>query len=420
MEPRLAGRHPGLANSPAVDVLNGIPYSRERADLSPCPAMGEHSPTQATMSLNILTVQGEVQRILDEAVLDGSESAVQVAAYFNSVLVVDAWAAPGTMKVDGHTLFPFFSTGKGIAATAVLRLVERGLLSVDDPIAKHWPEFAAEGKGGITLRHALNHTAGLPMMPESLDVIQGARWKAMCEYLEAAKPLHPPGAHRHYHAITYSWLVGETARRADGRDFARIITDEVCQPLGIDSLFFGVPDAVKDRCLNAEKALPAAAPAPLDPAADPPPPPDWVAVRAVPSYVCPLEDWINRNDIRHLCIPASNGFGNARSVARHYTSLMGKGADGVRLLTDATVAAATRWDPATDGAIPGNGRWGLGYGLKGPDENPGAVFGHGGYGGSVGLADPRHGLAIAVVKSRMGGTLTDRLVEMIRSAAGAI
>lgn len=367
------------------------------------------------MSLNILTVQGAVQRLLDEAVLGGSESAIQVAAYFNSVLVIDAWAAPESMKIDGHTLFPFFSTGKGIAATAVLRLVERGLLSVDDPIAKYWPEFAAEGKGGITLRHALNHTAGLPMMPESLDVIQGARWKAMCEYLATAKPLHPPGAHRHYHAITYSWLVGETARRADGRDFARIIAEEVCQPLGIDSIFFGLPDSVRDRCVNAEKSH--VPPAPPDPSA---PLPDPVAERAVPAYVCPLEDWINRNDIRKLCIPASNGFGNARSVARHYASLMGKGADGVRLLTDATVAAATRWDQATDGAIPGGGRWGLGYGLKGPDDNPGTVFGHGGYGGSIGLADPRHGLAICVVKSRMGGTLTDRLVEMIRSAAGTI
>ena len=79
----------------------------------------------------------------------GTESAVQVAAYLNGERIVDAWAAPEGMTVDGESLFPIFSTGKGIAATAVHRLVERGVLSWDDPIAKHWPEFAAEGKEGI-------------------------------------------------------------------------------------------------------------------------------------------------------------------------------------------------------------------------------------------------------------------------------
>ena len=318
--------------------------------------------------------------------------------------------------MDGRTLFPFFSTGKGVAATAVHRLAERGVLSWDVPIARYWPDFAAEGKGGITLRHALNHTAGLPMMPERCETF-GTDWDAMCAFLAAAAPLHPPGAHRHYHAITYSWLLGETARRADGRDFGSIIAEEVCRPLGIDSLFFGLPAAMRPLCVDAEKAPPAAAP---EPAAGPPPPPDPVAERAVPPWVCPLEDWINRDDVRAACIPASNGFGNARAVARHYAALMGRGADGVRLLADATIAAATRWDAVADGAVPGAGRWGLGYALQGPDDSPGAVFGHGGYGGSTGFADARHGLAVAIVKSRMGGSLTNHLVAAIRRAVGAV
>ena len=366
----------------------------------------------------VTVAQGDVQQVLDRAVLDGSESAVQVAAYLNGDLIVDAWAAPEALPVDGRTLFPFFSTGKGIAATAIHRLVERGVLSWDVPIAHYWPEFAAEGKQGITLRHALTHTAGLPMMPESCEAVRGgADWSAMCAFLAAAAPLHPPGAHRHYHAITYSWLVGETARRADGRDFGRIVAEEVCRPLGIDTLFFGLPAATRPLCVDAEQALPTAAP---EPAAGPPPPPDPVAQRAIPPWVWPLEDWINRDDVRSACIPASNGFGNARAIARHYAALIGRGVDGVRLLTDATVAAATRWDVKTDGAVPGAGRWGLGYGLQGPDDAPGVEFGHGGYGGSTGFADVRHSLAVAVVKSRMGGLLTGRLVETIRRCVGGM
>ena len=355
------------------------------------------------------TAQREVQQILDGAVADGSESAIQVAAYLGGELIVDAWASPPARPVDGRTLFPFFSTGKGVAATAVHRLVERGVLSWDDAIARYWPEFAAEGKGGITLRHVLNHTAGLPMLPEKGEAALVADWDAMCSYLADATPLHPPGACRHYHALTYSWLLGETARRADGRDFGRIIQEEVCQPLGIETLFFGLPDALRPMCVDAEKHVPLAGP---EPAADPTP--DPVARRAIPAWVCPLEDWINRADIRRACIPASNGLGNARAVARHYAALLGEGVDGVRLLSEATIAAATRWATLADAAVPGDGRWGLGYSLQGPEEAPGAVFGHSGYGGSTGFADVRHGLAVAVVKSRMGGPLTDRVVETIR------
>lgn len=362
------------------------------------------------------TAQDEVQRLLDNVVSDGSESAVQAAAYLDGKLIVDAWAAPGEMPVDGRSLFPFFSTGKGIAATAIHRLVERGVLSWDDPIARYWPEFAAKGKGGIRLRHALNHTAGLPMMPESLEAAGRGEWDAMCAFLADSEPLHPPGAHRHYHAITYSWLIGETARRADGRDFGRIIAEEVCRPLGIDTLFFGMSPSMRPKCLDAEKALPPP-PAPA-PAAEPPPPQDPVAQRAIPSWLCPLEDWINRDDVRRACIPASNGFGNARALARHYAALIGRGVDSVRLLTDATVAAATHWDPIAEAAVPGNGRWGMGYALMGPDDAPGAEFGHGGYGGSIGFADVRRGLAVGIVKSRMGGPLTDLLVATIRRCAG--
>ena len=364
----------------------------------------------------VANAQNEIQRLLDHAVGDGSESAIQVAAYLRGELIVDAWAAPATRPVNGRTLFPFFSTGKGIAATAVHRLVERGVLAWDDPIARYWPEFAAQGKGGITLRHVLNHTAGLPMMPETSTEVKANDWDAMCAYLAATAPLHPPGAHRHYHAITYSWLVGETAHRADGRDFARIIAEEVCRPLGIDTLFFGLPPTMRPLCIDAEKER---APATPPPVTTPPPPPDPVAQRAIPSWVWPLEDWINRDDVRQACIPASNGFGNARAIARHYAALIGSGVDGVRLLNDATMAAATRWDAVVDAAIPGGGRWGLGYGLQGPDAEPGSEFGHGGYGGSTGFANVRQGLAVGIVKSRMGGPLTGQLIEALRRCIGA-
>lgn len=353
------------------------------------------------------TLQTELQQLCDQAVRTGQELGLQVVAYANGKLVADVCAGPG---ITTDSLFPIFSTGKGLTATAIHRLVAKGILDLDRPIAAYWPGFAAQGKDGITLRHVLSHTAGMAMMPEQGDAALAADWDAMCAYLAATTPVHRPGERRHYHAITYGWLVGETARRADGRTIQRILADEVFAPIGVDSIFFGVPDDRLARCVTAEKALPV----PPDPNAPPPPPPDPVAARAIPPWVCPLEDWINQRVTRQACMPASNGFANARSIARVYAALVGEGVDGVRVLDDAALDRATRWT-AADAAIPGNGRWAGGYGLSGPDDRPGESFGHGGYGGSNGFADRRLRLAVGFVKSRMGGPLPGQIFDLIRA-----
>src|SRR3989339_450084 len=109
--------------------------------------------------------QAAAQRIRDQAVAEGREGAIQVAVCHRGRLVVDVWAAPSGRPVDGLSLFPVYSTGKGIAATAIHRLVERGILSWEEPLARRWPEFAAHGKAGITLRQVLDHTSGMAMLP---------------------------------------------------------------------------------------------------------------------------------------------------------------------------------------------------------------------------------------------------------------
>ena len=123
---------------------------------------------------------------------------------------------------------------------------------------------------------------------------------------------------------------------------------------------------------------------------------------------------MNRADIRRSCVPASTGIMDARSIARHYAALTGDGVDGIRLLSDATLDEALRHRP-----LPGEQRaaFGLGYGLYGPDSNPGAVFGHGGYGGSVGWADRRHALAFGFAKARMGAG-GDEIVAEVRRCLG--
>lgn len=365
--------------------------------------------------MQMTDVQRNVQQALECLIASGSESALQVAVYHHGALVVDAWAAAPGRRINGRSLFPVYSTGKGIAATAIHLLVQRGVLSWDDRIARWWPEFAAHGKGAITLRQAMDHTAGMAMLPEHGHMSDLADWDGMCRVLSAMPPFPAPGSERHYHAVTYSWLLGETARRADGRDFARIIREEIAEPLGLDGLYFGVPDAEMSRVQDVEKAPPAPqAAAPVAPPPANPAPTSIIPGRSVPPWICPLEELMNRADVRRSCVPASTGIMNARSIARHYAALVGEGVDGVRLLSDVILDEATRPRP-----LPGETRasHALGYALYGPDDAPGAVFGHGGYGGSGGWADRRHALAFGFAKARMGGG-SETIVAEVRRCLG--
>lgn len=350
----------------------------------------------------MIDLQQRIQSLLDRLVAEGQEYECQAAAYIGGKLVIDAWAGPAGSRIDGDTLMPIWSTTKGLAATAVHRLVERGVLRWDDPIAKWWPEFAAKGKGGITLRHALAHTAGLFAMPERRDMGAIADWDAICRDLAAAEPATAPGAVQAYHAITYGWLIGETCRRADGRDFARIVKEEVCDPIGVPSPFWDGRTPV----LTLDVPPPPAQPGEPNP--------------AIPPWVCPLEALINRDDVKRACLAASNGVSSARSLAKHYAALVGDGVDGVRLLRPETVRAATvREVPTGPGGSAASPR-GLGYGLYGGPDDQGVAFGHGGFGGSSAFADGRLGLGFGFVRRRMQGApdTSGMIMAEIRAALG--
>ncbi|MFA6100872.1 MAG: serine hydrolase domain-containing protein [Victivallaceae bacterium] len=354
--------------------------------------------------------QQQIQSVLNDSVERGIERGIQVAAYLDGKLVIDAWAGiadPDTgREVTGDTLFPVFSAGKGITATAVHILAEQGKLDYDTPIAACWPEFGKHGKDRITLRQALSHTAGIPHMPFSKDVSEVCDWELMCRKIAGLQPLWEPGTKTSYHAITFSWIIGETARRLDGRDISTIIREEICRPLGINSIFIGIPDSLADQTATLD--VPEYGPNQTPPVFD----------QSIPSWVCPLEVFMNNPEVRRACIPASNGIMNARGIARHYAALIGNGVDGVRLLSPETILAATTLtSPAGIPVAELPNKFGLGYGLSGPDEDYGQIFGHGGYGGTVGIADRKTGLTLGVTRNRTyaGGS---SMISEVRAALG--
>lgn len=358
------------------------------------------------------------QGVLDELVESGAETGLQLAVYRDGELVVDAWAGVtergGATAVDGETAFTVYSVSKGVTAVVVHLLVERGVLAYDAPIARYWPEFGGHGKEGVTVAHALTHTAGLMCVPTGTEIEDQTDWAGMCDRMAGASPMWEPGSQFCYHALTYGWLLGGVAERADGRPFPRIVAEEIAGPLGLDGLWFGTPEEDLGRVATLEESPELLAGVP----------------GAIPNISPPgflADSTMNRAEIRRSCLPGHGMVTTARSLARVYASLIGDGVDGVRLLPRERVEEASRLRVEQIDASSGNlGRFALGWGVGGPESAAGpreTAFGHAGYGGSYGLADPEAGLAIGFTKNylttgEVGETSTFRVLGAVRETFG--
>ncbi|WP_046563280.1 serine hydrolase domain-containing protein [Micromonospora sp. HK10] len=365
-----------------------------------------------------MDAQAGARELVDRLVETGQETGVQVAAYLRGELVVDAWAGladpAGGRRVDPHTLFHSWSTAKGWLSTTVHVLAEQGLLDYDTPVAEYWPRFAVRGKGRITLRHVLTHTAGIPQAPVGITAADLADWDGMCARIADLAPLWEPGSTSAYHALTFGYLLGEVVRRATGRSAADVLREEVARPLGIaDDLFFGVPAVQHHRLARLEDGNWATAMARR--------PPGSLFAAAAPAAVQPRAELGNHIDYLVADVPTA-GTMTARAAARMYAALIGD-VDGVRLISPrraahlATVATA-QTDPVLGVPVPK----GLGYFLGLPEMGGHArAFGAKGSGGSIAFADPEHGFAFAFAHNRMTAPPADlagQVATRIRDALG--
>ncbi|WP_328749144.1 beta-lactamase family protein [Streptomyces sp. NBC_00285] len=330
--------------------------------------------------------------------------------------VVDLWggtADPETGRPwTRDTLQLVYSATKGATATAAHMLAQRGVLDLDAPVAKYWPEFAANGKADIPVRWLLSHQAGLIALDQPVPLDEALAWHPMVTALAAQRPLWTPGTTHGYHGRTWGWLVGEVIRRVSGRTPGRFFADEIAAPLGLD-FFIGLPADQRDRVSRMAYQRPAV---------------DLTAVPAesVPEELRELvaawrdpESFSNRAyavtdpaaidfdspKVQAAELPASNGIGTARGLARMYAALIGE-VDGVRLLTPETLESATKEQAGgKDQVMLIPSRFSSGYMLP-TETNPmtgPCAFGHTGRGGSLGFADPEHGIAFGYAMNHIIG-----------------
>ncbi len=374
-----------------------------------------------------------VREIFEESFETGAELGASVCFALDGQPVVDLWGgycdAERTRAWERDTLVNVYSTTKGMTAICAHQLVERGELDVDEPVASYWPEFAAAGKADLPVRYLLSHQAGLPAVRKPLPAEALYDWGQMTAALAEERPWWEPGTQHGYHALTFGFLVGELVRRISGQSLGSYFGEHVAEPLGAD---FHIGLAAEHDARTSHLWGSLALPGPSG---------------AGPKIAGPIRDFlrdmgdpttltgaafnnpkqtsgaVNSRAWRAAEIPAANGHGTARALARIYGALSRGGElDGVRILRNETIEAAIEEQVFGPDVILGQlpMRFGLGFMLRqdlvplGP--NPRA-FGHAGAGGSLGFADPDAHVGFGYTMNRMQMSMvgTPTALAMIRA-----
>lgn len=363
----------------------------------------------------------KMREILSANIDSGEDVGASVAVVHNGEMVVDIW---GGWVDENHsapwssdTIVNVWSSTKTQMALCALMLADRGELDLDAPVATYWPEFAANGKGGVLIRHLLSHTSGVSGWDQPIEVSDLYDWTKSTAKLAAQAPWWEPGTSSGYHALNQGHLVGEVIRRITGLKLGEFFRREVAEPLGLD-FHIGLPESEFGRVSNVI----------------PPPPlpvdmsqldPNSVVVKTF-SGPAPGAEAAWTKEWRQADIGAANGHGNARSLAWAQSAISNGGVvRGHRLLGQKTIDQIFRvQSDGMDQVLMAPVKFGIGYGLPNPTVahlpmDRRACF-WGGWGGSAIVNDLDLGLTVTYVMNRMAeGLLGDNRGTSLVSAAFA-
>ncbi len=362
-----------------------------------------------------------VRETFEQNVRERDETGAAVHITVNGTTVVDLWggvADPQTQAPwTADTLVHVWSATKGATALCAHILASRGQLDLNAPVSTYWPDFAKNGKDGVLVRHLLNHQAGLPALRQPIPRGAFYDWDFMVNTLAEAEPLWEPGTRHGYHALTFGFLVGEVVRRVSGVPLDEFFRKEVAEPLGLD-FFLGLPEDQEGRVAHT---IPADLTAPGAPV-----PSVYVAAFTDPASLPGLMLLHNGGymepgeaDTReaHAAVMGSvGGITNARGLSLMYRPLaVGGEVDGVRLVDEFQIGpmSSVSSSSSLDAMVQIPSRFSLGF-VKAcdnshlpPADSEGVLlseeaFGHIGFGGSIGFADPRARMSFGYVMTRQG------------------
>jgi CubicO group peptidase (beta-lactamase class C family) len=347
-----------------------------------------------------------IQRGMDERLHIGAQVCVVLKEQVVAEVALGE-ARPG-VAMTGDVLMRWLSAGKPVTAVAIAQLWEQGKLALDDPVARHVPEFAVNGKEAVTIRHLLTHTAGMRAAVWSEENWDKAVARVCAARLEAG---WVPGQKAGYDA-TGGWMVlGEIVRRTSGLAIEQYVRRHIFEPIGMRDTHLA---------LSAE---------------------EYAAYGERIGILYNTED-ANRmrpnpwDDVQHAAIvrPGASMRGPVRELARFYGMLLARGAtagDGRVLSAQAVEAITARHRTGMyDQTFKHVMDWGLGFLVNSAMYGEATVpygygpyasartFGHGGAQSSTGFCDPERGLVVAVLLNGTPGEA--RHQERMRALVTAI
>jgi len=332
----------------------------------------------------------------------GADVGASFCSTLNGQTVVDLWGGfvdPGKTKAwEKNTIINVYSTTKTMTALTALMIADRGLIDFNAPVAKYWPEFAANGKAGVKVSHLMSHAAGLSGWKEKLTKDDLYDWEKCTSLLAAQAPYWEPGTACGYHAMTQGYLVGEVIRRVTGKSVGTVFREEIAKPLGAD-FYIGLPASEDARVAELI----------------PPPPGQAIGDgnQSELTWNMAHNPGVDVSETKTRAwrgaeLPAAGGTGNARSVALVQSILANGGTlGGKKFLSEAGCRKALELQiEGTDLILGQPVRYGMGYGLPGPMlplPNQNMCF-WGGYGGSLVIVDMENHATYGYVMNKMQGT----------------
>jgi CubicO group peptidase (beta-lactamase class C family) len=366
---------------------------------------------------------GPVRDALARNLDSGEELGASIVLDLDGDILIDMWGGfrdqDRTVPWTEDTITNVWSTTKTVTSLAALMLADRGELDVDAPVARYWPEFGANGKQGVLVRHVMSYASGVSGLDQPAVVEDLYDWEGSTSRFAAQAPWWEPGTASGYHAMNYGHLLGEIVRRITGKTLKQFVAEEIAGPLGAD---FQIGAAESDWGRIADVVPPPPLPfdfAALDPAS--------VVVRTLTGPPAAAEV-ANTPGWRGADMGAVNGHGNARSVARVMSAVARGGeVDGVRLLGQDTIDLIFREQQnGVDLVLGVPLRLGIGYGLPQPDLLPeipdGKICFWGGWGGSMIVMDVGRRMTFSYMMNKMGAGIigSERSTEYGRALYDAV
>jgi CubicO group peptidase (beta-lactamase class C family) len=349
-----------------------------------------------------------LKKIFEDYFLKQEEIGASFAIYKEGKPLIDLWSGlkkKNDEKWNENTIVNVFSATKGIYEIIVSILIDQNILDLEKPVSYYWDAFKQSNKREIKLKHILSHQSGIYRFKKKITQKDLLDWNKIINILENQDPDHPCGKETYYHAKTHGFLIGEIIKRTIKKSLGELVLELLSKKLKLD-FFIGIPkDQLSNIAILYENIT------------------ENKIVSELNAFNNPKHEinFYNKQDWQVAEVPSMNGHGNARSIAKIYDVFVNDLIleKNILLSKSSINKCLTECDSRIDKSLMMPIRWSeIGLILRGGwlfGKNK-ESFGHNGWGGSLGFADPVLGIGVAYTTNKINPTMASdqRVINLLK------